>query len=103
MIYEKLKPFVFKQLTTRGFIINLHYGNEWTNIVHKGDVIGIIYEEPRTLKGLAPYRVALLVKVGAIVGVTHQLKYRFKTMQDAMDWCLEKQLAIFDQFELCVG
>lgn len=103
MICDKLTPFKFGQYFTKGFIINLHYGNEWTNIVHDGDVVGIIYEEPRTLKGLAPYRVALLIRVGDIVGVTRQLKYRFKTMQDAMDWCLEKQLAIFDQYELCIG
>lgn len=99
-ISDNLKPFKFNPITRRGFAINTYHENDWTNILYEGEIVGVIFEESVTPEGLAPFRVALSIQSNYSVNVTHILKNRFKSIEDAQEWCLLKQVAIFDQFVL---
>lgn len=100
-IDDNLKPFTFRQITRKGFVINTYHENDWTNIIYEGEIVGVIFEEMHTPKGLAPFRIALSIQIDYSVNVTHLLKNRFRSVEDAQEWCLLKQVAIFDQYTLC--
>ena len=96
-----MKSFVFRDVTMKGFMVHVSINNRWTNIIHDNDIVGLCYEEVFTPKGLAPYRVAILILLYGAVKTTHVFKNRFKSLEDAKNWALEKQEAIFDQYNIC--